>query len=103
MYDGIFENGMLNGRGSMHSADGDHYMGEFKDDLRHGEGIALFANGDRYEGQFKNGRFHGPGRFTDGVTGTVIDGEWENGEPATSRDEPELELEPATKSKQKSI
>ena len=71
---------MLNGPGSMHTRDGEHYMGEFKNDQRHGQGVALYSNGDRYEGGFKDGLFDGHGRLTDGESGTVIEGHWEAGE-----------------------
>ena len=54
VYEGIFENGFLNGEATIRYANGNEYRGEVitKDGQikRHGQGIFLWNDGRRYEG-----------------------------------------------------
>lgn len=55
-YEGDFINGLLNGIGSMRTADGDTYYGEFLGGLHAGQGTLLRSDGTRQQGIFANNR-----------------------------------------------
>ncbi|MFQ5488795.1 MAG: C13 family peptidase [Gammaproteobacteria bacterium] len=83
-------------------ADGAIYEGMFKDGLMHGRGTLRWPNGERYEGEFRNGLMHGQGRyyfFPDGREGAPMEklaGRWERGEFVSERPAPSNEAgEPA--------
>lgn len=49
------------GRGELHYANEDLYVGQFLDDMRHGHGVLRQADGSRFFGQWKNDVRDGPG------------------------------------------
>ena len=89
-YEGIFINGVLDGKGEIIKIDenrrkniykGDiknfkkegkgeertsdyFYEGDFANDLKHGNGKIVYNKGDSYEGQFTNGEITGKGFYT---------------------------------------
>lgn len=75
---GQWEDGKLNGEGSVTFTDDASYVGEFKDDQYHGQGTFTFADGRRYTGQFMEGQYHGRGKFIH-QNGEVYEGNWEYG------------------------
>lgn len=52
MYTGNIENEKRNGKGCMHYADGDIYIGIWIDDFPEGKGIMIYEDQSRYEGEF---------------------------------------------------
>lgn len=51
-YEGEWENGVFDGKGTHLSADGDKYTGEWVKGLRQGKGTLLSRDGSRYEGEW---------------------------------------------------
>ena len=102
-YEGEFENGQLNGKGTFvwHKSEVyNEYVGEFKDDKLHGKGTLawvngdistgnfidgeqegfgkkIFKSGDEYTGEFKGSFFNGKGKYVD-ADGTVYEGEFKD-------------------------
>lgn len=58
-YDGSFEHGKFNGKGTLYYRNGTRYDGQFKDDKPHGTGLTIAANGVVYEGKWIEGRRDG--------------------------------------------
>ncbi|HEY6599017.1 MAG TPA: hypothetical protein VIZ30_06885, partial [Pseudomonadales bacterium] len=52
VYDGEFQNGKRNGRGTFTWADGNRYVGEYRDDEMQGKGTYYWPDGRTYEGGF---------------------------------------------------
>lgn len=52
-YEGEFQNGLRNGKGTLYYADGNRYEGEFIDNYINGEGIYYLPSGERIEGTFQ--------------------------------------------------
>ena len=77
-YSGQFENGLLEGWGTMSTPEG-FYVGEFKNGMPHGQGSMVHVNGTKYKGWFENGLPHGHGVKTL-PDGTVLEGNWDKGE-----------------------
>ena len=63
-YQGVWENGTLNGFGKMHFEDGSFYEGNWQENIMSGNGICSLSNGYKYEGEWKNGRPDGVVRIT---------------------------------------
>jgi len=63
-YEGEFQNGMYNGRGTYTFADGSKYLGEFKDGKYNGQGLLTTADGFKLVGEFKDNKPNGQGTFT---------------------------------------
>ena len=70
-YEGIFEDGMMQGHGTLVMKNRDRYVGAVQDGVMHGMGTMRFHNGTRYEGDWDQGRMHGRGKFYD-AAGTMI-------------------------------
>jgi hypothetical protein len=62
-YEGEWQNGKMNGRGTAEYPNGDCYIGEWKDGKWHGRGTFSQKAGDRYDGEFKNGLYDGNGTY----------------------------------------
>jgi len=63
-YHGKLENGLLQGRGSIHGPGTEKYTGRFVDGVLQGEGEYLDAVGGYYKGGFRDGMRHGTGQYT---------------------------------------
>ena len=63
LYEGEFQNGAFNGKGTYTSANGEKYVGEYKDGKYHGRGSYQFADGDNYAGEYREGQLHGQGTY----------------------------------------
>lgn len=75
-YEGVYRNGMLNGRGWVTMAGesaGERYDGEFRNDRFHGQGVYTWPDGRRLEVAFNDGLPDGPGKYRD-QNGQVIQG-----------------------------
>ena len=55
-FDGVFTQGLLEGKGKMTGADGDSYEGDYKGGLRHGHGVYVSGGGERFEGTYLNNK-----------------------------------------------
>lgn len=55
LWEGVFENGFLKGKGRFSDANGDTYYGNFINEMMHGEGQITYGNGKKFEGVFKMG------------------------------------------------
>lgn len=75
VYDGEWENGVFNGKGTYKLNDGEMFVGEFMGGEYHGEGVLSFCNGDRYEGNFAHDQMSGKGVYYH-ANGDVYEGEW---------------------------
>jgi hypothetical protein len=67
-YEGQFDNGKMNGRGTLLYRDGSKYEGQFKDDKPHGAGVYTSANQVIYDGRWIDGRREGKATITVGPT-----------------------------------
>lgn len=80
-YSGEFNDGVINGQGEMHWADGRRYKGEWIDGVQQGQGVMVWPDGRRYEGDWRAGKPHGYGKLTypDGIVvqGLFRDGYYE--------------------------
>ncbi|GFS25910.1 MORN repeat-containing protein 2 [Elysia marginata] len=65
VYDGMWENDKMNGKGKLTHASGAEYEGEFVNNQFHGVGKYVWPNGSFYQGQFVENRMEGQGEFTD--------------------------------------
>jgi hypothetical protein len=62
VYTGEYENGLMNGFGSLREALCDRlYVGQFVRNMKEGYGECTYEDGSVYKGQWKNGRFNGHG------------------------------------------
>lgn len=61
-YEGIYSNGIIQGKGTYIWSNGDKYVGSFHNARRNGFGIAYFAK-ERFEGNFKDDEYHGVGTY----------------------------------------
>ena len=69
---GYFLNGKMNGKGTYAWPNGDIYIGSYVDNIREGLGEFKWANGKTYIGPFENGKPHGEGTIANkGKTNTV--------------------------------
>lgn len=63
-YEGNWYNGNAHGKGTLNLTDGSTYEGEWKDDVQNGYGREVFADGSQFEGYYLNGNKEGEGKFT---------------------------------------
>ena len=77
-YSGRFENGLLEGWGTMSTPEG-FYAGEFKKGMPDGRGSMVHKDGTKYEGMFEDGlpQGHGVKTLPDG---RLLEGNWDKGE-----------------------
>ena len=84
MYEGQFDNGQLNGEGTVRFANGDVYEGDMLAGKKHGLGMITYAeSGNSYDGQWKNNLKHGKGQFTNRAKATVTEQHWRDGKKWT--------------------
>lgn len=75
-YDGGWENGRMEGKGTYNFPTETRYEGELKDGMFHGKGTLHFPNDSKYEAVWKNGRVvDGKYTFADGLE--YSDDDWE--------------------------
>lgn len=78
-YVGEFKNGKINGYGTKYYSDGCKYEGDFENEEKNGRGTFYWKNGNKYIGEFKNGKINGYG--TKYLTNSQeITGFWEDDE-----------------------
>ncbi len=78
-YEGYFENGVKQGKGTFYFENGDIYAGEFKNDVRSGLGTLKYKSGDRYEGGWLNDLQEGHGSLHDEEGIEIFSGIYKNG------------------------
>ena len=78
--EGDFINNELNGFGKTVNINGEIYEGEFKNGIREGKGKLILSNEDRFEGNFIKGKFEGYGKFIK-KNGEIYEGEFIEGIP----------------------
>jgi hypothetical protein len=78
-YEGGFQNGSREGKGTEIKADGSKYEGDFSGYSYHGKGVRTYADGNTYEGDFVEGNLHGKGIFTWIDDGSTYEGDWVEG------------------------
>lgn len=76
MYSGQFKNGMFHGKGT-YSGESVKYIGQFENDLYCGLGRIYFPDGSKYIGNFKNDMFNGEGVYIES-DGSKIRGIWKD-------------------------
>jgi uncharacterized caspase-like protein len=79
-YDGEFNEGLKQGKGTYVWENGDRYEGTFATDRADGRGKYQFSNGDTYEGDVKAGVIVGRGTYV-AKNGDVFEGSFANGKP----------------------
>ncbi len=77
-YEGEWNNGFIDGKGTYTWNNGNKYVGEFVENRIEGLGVFYYINGDIYEGLFKNSTFDGIGKLTY-ANGEVEEGIWKDG------------------------
>ncbi|MCL2211744.1 MAG: hypothetical protein FWB95_07470 [Treponema sp.] len=80
VYEGIFVNGKLNGKGKITFNMGDVYEGDCANGMPHGIGKYTWKDGVVYEGGWANNLQHGNGKYIY-PDGRVNTGRWANGKP----------------------
>jgi hypothetical protein len=78
-YRGTITQGRIGGQGAYLDHTGLYYEGHWNNGLMEGHGTLKLPGGDEYTGAFQAGKAHGVGRFTD-VTGEVYEGPFVNGQ-----------------------
>jgi len=84
VWEGEFDNGLINGKGSCIIPNEYKYEGEFEYGKRHGMGTCTYLDGSKYMGEFRSNKEHGFGIFTS-VDGDRYDDEWEKGQLLTRK------------------
>ena len=79
VFEGRFENGLINGKGIFLNAKKTKYIGDFKNNRRWGKG-KLATNKIIYEGDFYNNQIHGNGRIKFIKNGTEYTGTFKEGQ-----------------------
>ena len=79
VYDGEFEDNMIQGNGVMKWPDNSRYEGEFMGGLMEGRGIKYFANGNIHDCTWHTDKPHGQGTFYSVADGEYKQGTWTNG------------------------
>jgi hypothetical protein len=82
VYEGSFENDVINGKGKLVAKNGLIYEGEWKEDQFHGKGRLQYPNGMVYEGSFEYGLKSGRGVLKY-PSGAVYEGDWVNDQVQT--------------------
>lgn len=78
-YDGEFDHGIYNGKGTYTWSDGSSYTGDWVKGNREGEGTYRWTDGFVYSGAWVANDRTGKGRFT-WTDGSYYDGDWVNGQ-----------------------
>lgn len=55
VHEGVYQNGLPNGRGIMRKKNGETHIGDYLDGLLHGEGTVINRNGSRLTCKFQSG------------------------------------------------
>lgn len=79
-YEGEFNEGRIEGKGTFKWSNGDEYIGTFENGILHGRGIYKWKNGDVYDGSYINGMRSGKGKLTNS-NGKIYEGGFENNLP----------------------
>mmetsp|Transcript_18620 Transcript_18620/g.25641 ORF Transcript_18620/g.25641 Transcript_18620/m.25641 type:complete len:147 (-) Transcript_18620:92-532(-) len=79
VYIGQYEDGMMQGFGTLICTDGSSYTGTWKKGKFHGKAKRTFCNGEIYIGHYKDGMRHGHGTYYF-KNNDVYEGEWMNNE-----------------------
>jgi hypothetical protein len=79
VYEGSFQEGKIQGLGTMDFPNGDRYSGEWRNHMRQGKGRYKFATGDEYIGAFQANQMEGQGTMTY-LDGSKYEGQWYNGQ-----------------------
>ena len=66
IYEGEYENGRRNGKGTFYFSSGEKYEGEFRDGKREGKGTFYWDDTSKWEGTFVDNEMDGDGTFFDG-------------------------------------
>jgi len=77
IFDGVWKNGKLNGKGTCVWMSGNRYVGNWENGKRTGQGIYKWVKGAKYQGGFKEGKRSGLGTLTY-ANGAVDSGIWED-------------------------
>ena len=64
IYEGDFNNNLIEGIGKFKYANGEIYEGDVKNAIKSGKGIMTMHNGDIYDGEFKDNKKNGFGELT---------------------------------------
>ncbi len=75
VYEGMWKDNKMHGKGTFTFSSGKIYVGEFVDDRREGFGKMTWPDGRMYEGFWAAGTMHGKGKLVC-EDGTVKEGEW---------------------------
>ena len=75
VYEGMFVDGVRQGRGTYTLPDGFKYTGQWVNGEIQGQGIAQYPNGSLFEGQFTDGKPNGQGTITF-ADGGSYQGDW---------------------------
>jgi hypothetical protein len=78
VYEGRYENGVLNGKGIFLSDKKDKYIGDFYNTKKWGKG-ELITDKIHYEGDFYNDKMHGNGKIKFLREGKIYQGNFKNG------------------------
>ena len=81
MFEGFFEEGMINGYGRGITSRGEVYQGPFVYDTMEGKGLFQWPDGRLFFGNFKNGKKDGEGTYM-WPNGQVYEGEFKSDECA---------------------
>lgn len=77
IFEGGFENGRMEGKGTIRDASGCVYVGSFHLGAAHGSGVCTWAQGWKYEGDWVMDQREGRGKLQqDAENGEVYEGEW---------------------------
>lgn len=74
-YIGKFNDGYIDGRGTIYFRDGTEYAGQWKKNRFHGEGTRRFQNGNVYNGNYVDGKRQGQGKCYF-ANGDMYVGDW---------------------------
>ena len=74
-FDGMWFEGVANGKGQMWFENGDHYRGQWVNARAEGKGLCTFASGSIYKGEWRNGDIEGEGELN-AARGHVYVGQW---------------------------
>lgn len=88
-YEGDFTNGEMTGKGVYKWTNGKAYTGDFNNGKIDGKGVFKLINGETYEGECLNGKFNGYGVLKDAGGKVTYEGQWKDGQQASSQDNPE--------------